>query len=236
MGKGKGGRMTYRRYAIYYTPSEARLAGFGAKWLGWDIAAGRAALQDEPDGLPAPLQQITAPPRRYGFHATIKPPFRLAPGQTAAALEAALARLAGQMPPIPLDGLRLAALGGFIALVPQGETAPLDGLAALVVETLDGFRAAPDAVELARRRTAGLSPAQEVLLMRWGYPWVMGEFRFHMTLTGKLSAARRAPVAAVLNARLAGLLPRPFAIDGLSLVGEDAEGRFHLIHRHALSL
>lgn len=228
--------MQYRRYAIYFTPADPDLARFGAEWLGWDIAAGHSVVQPQPDGLPAAREAITEAPRRYGFHATIKPPFRLAPGQTAAALDAALARLAAQMPPIRPDGLRLAALGGFLALVPRGETAPLDGLAALVVETLDGFRAAPDAAELARRRAAGLNPAQAALLRRWGYPFVMGEFRFHMTLTGKLGAAPRTAVAAVLNARLMAVLPRPFAIDGLSLVGEDAAGRFHLIHRHSLAL
>ena len=123
--------MEYRRYAVYYTPADGPLARFGAKWLGWDIATGREVERTEPAGLPAPLDAITEAPRRYGFHATLKPPFRLAPGQSVQALDTALARLSGQMPPLPLDGLGLASLGGFLALVPQGETAPLGGLAAI---------------------------------------------------------------------------------------------------------
>ncbi|MBZ0122339.1 MAG: DUF1045 domain-containing protein, partial [Roseovarius sp.] len=60
-------------------------------------------------------------------------------------------------------------------------------------------------------------------------------FRFHMTLTGRLAKAQMAPVRAVLEDALQGVLPVPFAVDGLSLAGEDAEGRFHLIRRHILS-
>jgi len=228
--------MEYRRYAVYYTPSDGPLARFGAKWLGWDIATGRAVARTEPAGLPAPLGAITEAPRRYGFHATLKPPFRLAPGHSVQALDTALARLSGQMPPLPLDGLGLASLGGFLALVPRGETASLGGLAAMVVETLDAFRAPPAPDEIERRRAAGLSLAQEALLARWGYPYVMEEFRFHMTLTGRLERAQIAPVRAVLEAALDGVLPAPFVLDGLSLVGEDAQGRFHLVHRHTLSL
>jgi hypothetical protein len=63
----------------------------------------------------------------------------------------------------------------------------------------------------------------------------MDAFRFHITLTGPLPPETRDAVAARLAPLLAPLLPRPFAIDALSLMGEDGEGRFHLIHRHSLS-
>lgn len=227
--------MNYRRYAVYYTPSDPALAGFGARWLGWDIAAGRAVHQPEQASLPAPLAEITRTPRRYGFHATIKPPFRLAEGQSIEALNTALAALCDQVPPVTLEGMALSRLGRFLALQPLGDTAQLNGLAAMLVETLDTFRAPPDDAELQRRRGAGLTPAREALLMRWGYPHVMKEFRFHMTLTGKLPKAQIAPVQAVLGDALADILPAPFVINGLSLVGEDSDGRFHLLHRHILS-
>lgn len=227
--------MNYRRYAVYYTPSDPALAGFGARWLGWDITAGRAVHQPERAGLPALLAEITLTPRRYGFHATIKPPFRLAEGQSIEALNTALAALCDQVPPVTLEGMALSRLGRFLALQPLGDTAQLNGLAAMVVETLDTFRAPPNDDELQRRRGAGLTPAREALLMSWGYPHVMEEFRFHMTLTGKLPKAQIAPVQAVLGDALADILPAPFVINGLSLVGEDSDGRFHLLHRHILS-
>ena len=48
------------------------------------------------------------------------------------------------------------------------------------------FARPPGAAELERRRKAGLSAAQEKMLLRWGYPYVLDEFRFHLTLTGRL--------------------------------------------------
>ena len=228
--------MEFRRFAVYYTPPDGPMARFGAHWLGWDIAAGRTVERPEPPRLPAPLADITATPRKYGFHATIKPPFRLAEGGSVTALDDALERLCDQVSPIRLDGLRPAPLGRFLALLPEGDPAPLNALAARVVEELDDFRAPPREDELARRRGAGLAPRQESLLAHWGYPCVMDAFRFHMTLTGKMPPDRLAAVRAVVTRELTPLLPRPFTLDGLSLVGEAGDGRFHLIHRHALSI
>ncbi|WP_397543669.1 DUF1045 domain-containing protein [Roseovarius salis] len=227
--------MTFQRYAVYYTAPDGPLARFGADWLGWDIAAGCAVLRSEPGGLPVPLDEITQAPAKYGFHATIKPPFRLAHGQTRDALAAAFGALCDGLAPVRLDGLELARLGAFLALRPRGETAPLDRLAADVVRTLDRFRAAPTEADLTRRRAAGLTPRQDELLAQWGYPYVMEEFRFHMTLTGRLPRAHRAQVRTVLERDLAPLLPAPFVLDALSLVGEATDGRFHLLHRHALA-
>ena len=227
--------MGWERYAVYALPDGA-LGAAGAAWLGWDARAGRAVAQPEVPGLPRPAAELTERARRYGFHATIKPPFRLAEGTTAQGLADALERLCVQMPPIPLAGLELAALGRFLALVPEGDQTALNGLAAMVVDTLDAFRSAPTEAELDKRRKAGLSRRQEAALLRWGYPYVMEDFRFHMTLTGKLPKAQVAPVMAALRAALADCLPRPFVLDGLGLVGEAEDGRFHLLHRHRLTI
>lgn len=225
----------YERYAIYYAPPPGPLAGFGAAWLGWDAAAGRTVAHPEVAGLPRPVAELTATPRKYGFHGTVKPPFRLAPGRTVEALHAAAAGLAAGLAPVTLDGLGLHRIGGFVALTPEGDTAGLARLAAAAVEGLDAFRAPAPAAETDRRRAAGLSPRQEELLARWGYPYVMEEFRFHLTLTGNLPAAEAGAVATALAPVLAPILPRPFTIDGLCLFGEAADGRFHLLHRYTLS-
>ncbi len=225
---------TYRRYAVYYAPPEGPLARFGAEWLGWDAAAGHPAAQPEIPGLD--MASLTEAPRKYGFHGTLKPPFRLAEGCDAAGLAQALGDLCARLAPVALDGLHLARIGRFLALVPEGETQPLAALAARVVEELDSFRALPGTNELARRRGAGLTPRQDALLLRWGYPYVMEEFRFHLTLTGPLDEATAARAEAVLAERLAGLVPRPFRIDALCLFGEAEDGRFHLIRRVPLGV
>ena len=229
--------MTFQRYAIYYAPpADADWSRFATRWLGWDMETGTEAPHPEVADLPLSVAEITATPRKYGLHATIKPPFRLAEGMTRAGLEIACADLCASLAPVTLDGLELTRLGRFLALCPTGDTTALNALAARAVEALDAFRApAPDS-ELARRRAAGLSPAQEQNLLRWGYPYVMEEFRFHITLSGKLAKPELGPVTEALAQHLAAGLPVPFTIPDLALMGEAEDGRFHLIHRYALSL
>ncbi|MGR3760361.1 DUF1045 domain-containing protein [Roseobacteraceae bacterium NS-SX3] len=226
--------MTFRRYAIYYVPpAEEAWADFGTRWLGWDAERGAPAQHPSVPGLD--VAALTRTPRKYGLHATLKPPMRLAPGQTEDALHEACAALAARQPPLALDGLQLARLGRFLALRPAGDETALNALAAACVTELDAFRAPASAAELERRRAAGLSPVHEANLLAWGYPYVLDAFRFHITLTGKLSKAELLAVEAALAEHLLPLLPGPLVIRDLALAGEDADGMFHLIHRYALS-
>ena len=227
--------MQFHRFGIYYTPPSGTFATFGAHWLGWDIEQGAPVTHPEISGLPRPVAEITATPRKYGLHGTIKPPFRLAEGTTLQGLETAVENLATGLPPATLDGLTLNRIGSFLALTIIGDQTPLATLAGTVVEGLDAFRAPPTEAELARRRKSRLSPRQETLLTQWGYPYVMDEFRFHITLTGRLARGEAEQVQAALTPHIAPLLPTPFTVRDLTLVGEDADGMFHEIQRFALS-
>ncbi|MEP2716075.1 DUF1045 domain-containing protein [Pseudophaeobacter sp.] len=226
--------MTFTRYAIYYAPpADAEWSQFATQWLGWDMEAGHAATQPEIAGLD--LAEITAVPRKYGLHATLKPPMRLAAGCTLEDLQAACAALASHLAPVTLEGLHLARLGRFLVVQVSGAETALSQFAAACVQGLDRFRAPASEAELAKRRAAGLTPAQEANLTTWGYPYVLDQFRFHLTLTGKLPKADLPAVEAALNTHLIPLLPKPLVIRNFALVGEDPEGRFHLLHRYALT-
>lgn len=224
-----------KRYAVYFAPRPGAFATLAAAWLGRDAADGRALPQPELPGLPAPAADLTAEPRRYGFHGTLRAPFRPAPGVTPDDIAGALADLAARLPPATCDGLRLENLHGFLALTPEGDDAALQALAARVVTATDPLRDALTPAEIARRRPETLTARQRALLDRWGYPFVMEEFRFHLTLTGRLSPDQTAPVMAALGAHFAPVLPRPFAIEDLCLFGETADGSFRLLHRYALT-
>ncbi|MCV2887920.1 DUF1045 domain-containing protein [Ruegeria aquimaris] len=227
--------MTFLRYAIYFLPPASEAwARFGAAWLGWDVETGQELAHPEGTGLD--VAALTATPRKYGLHATMKPPFRLAAGQDPEALHRACAALAARRPAVVLAGLEITRLGRFLALRPVGELSALNALAAACVTELDPFRAPATPQELERRRAARLSPAQDAHLERWGYPYVLDQFRFHITLTGRLDEDALAQAQALLQDRLGPLLPVPFTLADLALVGEAAYGRFHLIHRYALSL
>lgn len=222
--------MSYSRFAIYYVPPAGQLADFGASWLGWDVVRGCEATQlDVPD-----LHDITMTPRKYGFHGTLKPPFRLIDDQTTAALEKAISALAVSMAPAVCDGLDLTTLGRFLTLTPRGETDALQRVAAACVRDLDAFRAPASAEELARRRTAGLSTRQDALLGQWGYPYVMEEFKFHLTLSGRLPEADITTWFERVQ-RVLPDLPAPFIVDQIALCGEREDGRFEVLHRYTLA-
>jgi putative phosphonate metabolism protein len=225
----KGEFMSFSRFAIYYLPPEGPLADFGASWLGWDVVRGQEVRQLLVPGL----HDITMTPRRYGFHGTLKPPFRLVNAQSAADLEKATAKLAASLSPAVCDGLELTLLGGFLALTPQGDTDGVQRIAQACIRDLDSFRAPADASELARRRAAGLSARQDALLLQWGYPYVMEEFRFHLTLSGRLPETEIAAWAEEVRSTLPDL-PAPFVLDQIALCGERSDGRFEMLHRYTL--
>lgn len=226
--------MEFQRYAIYYAAPAGPLADFGAAWLGWDLSTGMPVQHPIIHGLQEDLEALTQTPRKYGFHGTIKPPFRLADGKTAHELARDTEQLCANLSPLRLDGLELTRLGSFLALTVTGDTNRLAELASTVVQTLDTYRAPPSDVELQKRRRANLSERQEVNLIKWGYPYVMEDFRFHLTLTGRLERKRAIALHEALTPILKNALPQPFAITELTLVGEDQFGRFHEIERFKL--
>ncbi|WP_121067970.1 DUF1045 domain-containing protein [Chachezhania antarctica] len=229
-------KTAYRRYALYFMPrTHEPWVEFATSWLGWDAEAGREVDHPDVDPLPRPVAEITERPRKYGLHATIKAPFRLADGVSGDDLAAAAERLCTTLAPVVLDGVAVTKIGRFIALCPVGDETALNALAGACVEGLDGLRAPLTDAELAKRRAGRLSPAQDAYLTRWGYPYVMDEFRFHITLSGPLPGAEQSAVADVLDRRLSPLLPVPFAIDAMAVAGEAEDGRFHVLHRYALS-
>jgi hypothetical protein len=220
------------RFAVYFAPRPGAFADRANAWLGWDPALGQTLPQPAIPGIPDPAA-ITAEPRRYGFHGTIRAPFRLAAGVTPETARQTIAALAARLPAVTCDGLRLENLHGFLALTPTGCEAALLELGAGVVEGTEALRAPLSDAEIARRRPECLSSRQRELLHRWGYPFVMEEFRFHLTLTDRLSDP--GPAMTALAAHFAPVLPRPFVIEDLCLFGEDGAGRFHLLHRYALT-
>lgn len=214
----------YTRYAIYVTPS-GPLAAAGAAWLGWDIATGQAVSHPPLDGID--LAAATSRPRKYGLHATIKPPMAMADGLSREALVDAAGAVAERIAPIALESLEVTRIGRFFALTPAGDQTALMAMAAKVVETLDHFRHPPTLEHLARHRQRPLTASQEHNLTKWGYPNVMADFNFHITLTGPLKDVEA--VRPLIAAYFAPVLPAPFVIDHLTVAGEDAAGMFHTI-------
>ena len=230
------------RYAIYWAPPrDSDLARLGRAWLGRD------ADPDGPGDPPArpaiagyssnELEAMTAEPRRYALHATLKPPFALAIGRHTHELHDDLARFAARQPSFTMPRLQLASIGRrFLALIPSAPCPPLDALAAACVIGFDSYRRPPSSAELSRRRAAGLTEIEDAHLRRWGYPYVLDRFRFHVTLSGPLDQTaldRLQPDLALLFAPAAAA---PTPITDIALFVESAPGEpFMLAARFPLA-
>lgn len=228
----------FPRYAIYFAAgADSALSRFGAELLGYDAHSGdEVSFPLEALQIAADWRDITADPRKYGFHATLKAPMTLVSGRTEAELMAACATFAGQSRTIPVIRPVVDTISGFIAVIPAEPVDALQQLAADCVREFDSFRAVLTAEDRARRKPEKLTERQRDYLDRWGYPYVMEEFRFHMTLTGRLDAERRGPILEMLRTRFASLRLGTLAIDRLALFKQDdAKARFRIIGEWALT-
>ena len=223
----------FTRFAVYFAPRPGPFADRAAQWLGRDPVTGASVVQPEWPALPA-LADLTRAPRKYGFHATLRAPFRPAPDVEVAEIVDLVAALAARLPPARADGLALVDLHGFLALVPQGDCAQIDQLAVEVVRTTNPLRAALTPAEIARRRPDNLSARARANLAQWGYPFVMQDFQFHLTLSDALAPDLVAPLMEQAGAHFGPVLPSPFIVQDLCLFAEDMSGLFHLLHRFPL--
>ena len=197
------------RFGIYWTPPlGSALWNLASALLGRDAATGLDLPRPELTGIdPARVAELTGQPGFYGLHATLKPPFRLKPGAEPDDLLRALAELCLSLTPFDLPALEVTVLDGFLALRPSSPSPELEALAKACVCDLDRFRAEPEPRELAKRQAHGLSPAQEEMLKAWGYPYVLDEYRFHVSLTGRVgNLAEREKLQLALDDYLRGAL------------------------------
>lgn len=213
---------TADRYAIYFFPNpQSQLAELGQDWLGRsvDVATYEASPPRdlEPELDRQTWRDVTEAPRVYGFHATLKAPFRLAAGESRNSLENAVADVASSSAPFLLPPLQVTALGGFLALCLSELSAGMAALADHCVIALDRLRAPLSAAERAKRNPERLTDRQRDHLDRWGYPYVREDFLFHMTLTGNLAAELRDKVSPVLRRRMAPLSQTTHHVDRVSL-------------------
>jgi putative phosphonate metabolism protein len=214
------------RVAVYYAPRpDDPLTAAATVWLGRDPVTGAAVSQPDVPGI----AEVTADARGYAFHATLKPPMRLAAGRTWDDLLAATRVMAARLQPFDLPALSVQDLFGFLALRETVACPPLQALADSCVEALDAFRAPPPPDELARRRRAPLTPEQDAMLVRWGYPYVFSTWFFHMTLTRRLSPEERAVYLPATQRHFATAVAVPRRVTDICLFTQAGPGAPFLI-------
>ncbi len=229
---------TSHRYAVYYAPAQdSPWWHAGSHWLGRSAATGSALIQPLVPGFsPEKFAALTAAPRRYGWHATLKAPFALAPGIFVNQLACALEDLAGAMSSFDMPTLRVRRLDDFLALTPlpsqsAQSTRLMEAIARVCVQEFAPLSAPLSGADLERRRRSPLTVAQDALLVRWGYPYVMEEFRFHCSLTGSLKGLESTQIQTLQQAAedFFHSLP-PCRFDNLALFEEPApDADFRLV-------
>jgi 2'-5' RNA ligase len=230
-----------RRYAVYLAPPPTSALGrFGCDALGRDAVTGESRSGFAVDGIDAQgWRELTTEPRRYGFHATLKAPFRLAASRSADELSQAVGALADALQPfdagpLGVSTIALAANRAFVALTPIAPSAELARLEAAVVRSLDAFRAPLTEAERERRDPERLTLRQRATFEARGYPYALDEFRPHFTLTNAVAGAERiaAALAREFERRVASPLLR---VDALALCAESGPKRvFTIVRRFPL--
>ena len=222
----------YKRVAIFYAPgSQTPLADFGAQWLGWDVEKSNTVPHPEISGLPAPISDLVATPQKYGFHGTLKAPFRLHEDQTLDGLRHAMKAFSDKRQRFVIGEMKVAKLGRFVAIIQANPSDEFANFASDIVRSFEAYRAPLSDEEIAKRRKAELTPRQDELMLQWGYPFIFEEFKFHLTLTGKLSEQNAQSVCDRLGEHLKTILKDPLEAVDLCLYGERDDGRFEIIER-----
>lgn len=217
------------RFAVYFSPPHGGVWWeAGSRWLGRDAAALTPTPLEQArfDGLaPELLRKLTQEPARYGWHATLKAPFRLGEGVVLDDLRGALRDLAASFTAFDMPTLAVKQLGDFLALCPQGDLTAINAVASACVTQLHRLAAPLTIAELERRRKDSLTAQEDELLQRWGYPYVLERYCFHMSLTGKLQGVDDITAKRFLQAAQSwfGAL-EPCRFEGLSLFCEPVKG------------
>ena len=220
------------RYAFYISPDrDAPLTAAAERWLGANPFTGETrSLEPQGDFSAAELTALTADPRRYGFHGTLKAPFELAPGVSEEELLGAFEAFAESSAPFRIPEMVLGQLGPFFALVPTSHCPDLQAFADATVRHFSRFRAPLSESDIARRKPETLSTQMRSNLFDWGYPYVFESFRFHMTLTGQVPVGRQAAMKALLEQEFAPFIGQPMDVSTLALFVEPARGAPFTVH------
>ena len=229
------------RYALYVAPPpESELWRFGCDVIGRDALSGASHDGFALEGYtPGAWRSMTSDPRRYGFHATLKAPFRLRLDFGIADLTHSLTEFVRKCAPFDAGELSAGAVAlgsgrSFAALRPQGELKELRSFEGSIVRALDHLRESAAPGDRERRHLARLTPRQAYYLDAWGYPYVLDEFRPHFTLTNAIDDTDR--VARLLQQEFRLRVSSPaLHVDALTLFGEsEPGGEFKIVRRFPL--
>ena len=225
------------RHAAYFAPAlNSQAWNLGSQWLGRCARNSTPFEQPRFENISSELfDLLTSTPRLYGWHATLNAPFELNTNTRLEELRTAFKRLAHSTERAFHLPLKLVELGDFLALVPSQPSPELHKFAERCVKELHPCALQLSESELQRRTGAGLTVRQKELLDEWGYPFVMDQFQFHLTLSGSLKHVDHPVKEDLITAAqswFAPLLENGLFIDSVSWFTQDQKnGDFRWVER-----
>ena len=221
------------RFAIYFTfARDTALYQKATLWLGHCVYNEALCRKESGDGFSPQLERFRSVQQaaHYGFHATLKPPFRLQARTTRTELVDRLVDFASSIQPFNCAPLKVASIDNFIALTLSEDCDELNQLARQCVQSFESFRAPLNETEMQKRLKPPLTLRQQQLLNQWGYPYLFDEFRFHITLTDRLSDDLVEDALHRLDLEFSPLLSSSLYIDRICLFHQkDSATPFQLV-------
>ena len=220
------------RYAIGFTPSVCDpLTYAAADWLGRNPYSDALCEQPHVAGFSTgEFAYLTAAPRRFGFHGVLRPLFHLAEGMSEADLLYALMRFTSELSPVSAGRLTVQLKESCFMLAPAIASAEVNALAAAILQRFEPFRAMLSDDEIERRDPDRLTAVQFANLHRWGDPFVLDEYQFHMTVTGPVPAPSQLRMATALQAFFEPFCFTSLEINSLALFVEPGAGAPMRVH------
>jgi len=234
----------YKRVAIYFLPKKnSSLENFGKNLLGRDINKKKKisltrrqkyfinrgfTYFDE-------LKDYCEQPAKYGFHATLKAPFRLKRNVKTKNFYDVISHIAAQHSRFKIKGLKIAYSKKFTFITSRKPNKLLINLENDLVKHLDTFRAELNKTEIKKRIPDSLTFKQNKYLKEWGYPFVFDQFKFHMTLMNQNNNKLSNKQKLELEKLIYKISNNVIEFNEISLLGENKNGHFEEIKRFKLN-
>ena len=234
----------YKRVAIYFLPKKnSSLENFGKNLLGRDINKKKKisltrrqkyfinrgfTYFDE-------LKDYCEEPAKYGFHATLKAPFRLKRNVKTKNFYDVISHIAAQHSRFKIKGLKIVYSKKFTFITSRKPNKLLINLENDLVKHLDTFRAELNKTEIKKRIPDSLTFKQNKYLKEWGYPFVFDQFKFHMTLMNQNNNKLSNKQKLELEKLIYKISNNVIEFNEISLLGENKNGYFEEIKRFKLN-
>jgi hypothetical protein len=217
--------MAFPRYAICFAPEQgSALEAVAHAWFGRDSSGTVIARQSAVAGVSRErIEQLTRMSASFGMHGTLKPPFELMPHATEKGLLTVAEVIAKSWAPFEIPPLELGEVGFIISLMPESSSTALENLATMCVRAFDGFRLPLSEAEEHAYKRRRLTVHQRQMLEHWGYPYVMEEFDFHLSMTDYVhDDTERAAIMKAVEAATAPVLHKPLIMRELTVFRQKA--------------